>query len=323
MKTIIYDIEQKKIIHDFKDIDIEIESMFFDRIEFHNYHQKNCEQVYRVINIKKNKIIAIYYIGIRNNSAFMPYSSPFSYINYNKKISYNEYNYIIEGMKHICENLNLNYIKITLPPFIYNKEVETQFIMMINNGFKIEYIDINHYFDLRDFVEKDQFISNLPHAQRKNYKRSMNENLKFCKINNEIFEDAFEVIETNRKEKGYPLRMDRKQIKDILSFADKDIEFFLVKDGFENKTAAAMVYKVSNDVCQVIYWGHINEYSRLRPMSMLSVELCEYYKNKGFKYLDIGPSSENGNISINLAQFKVDMGCDNTSKYTLSLKLTD
>ena len=82
-----------------------------------------------------------------------------------------------------------------------------------------------------------------------------------------------------------------------------------------------MVYKVNDNVCQVIYWGHIDKYSSQRPMSLLSVKLCEYYKNKGMRYLDIGPSSENGNWNINLAQFKVDMGCMDTSKFTLKLKL--
>lgn len=325
MKTIIYDIVENEFKKEFCIYDYEqyiVNKIFFETLEFHEYHEKNCEQLYRVINVKKGKIIGVYYIGIRGNQAFMPYSSPFSQINILQKLSYNDFNNLINGMKKICKENDIKEINVSLPPLIYNREIETQFLVMINNGFKIDYINVNHYFDLMDFENQESFVSKLPHAQRKNYKRVIKEDLKFYKVENNKFEDAFEVIEINRQEKGYPLRMSREQVRDILQFnSSANIEFFVIENREGNKIASAMVYKVNDNVCQVIYWGHIDKYSSQRPMSLLSVKLCEYYKNKGMRYLDIGPSSENGNWNINLAQFKVDMGCMDTSKFTLKLKL--
>ncbi len=322
MRTILYDIISKEFMDD-KDNNIEYklnEEIFFDTYEFHNYHKKNCDQLYRVINMKKNKIIASYYIAKKGESICMPYSSPFSYIICQTEISYKEFNSIIDGMKKLCQLINCENIKITLPPTIYNNEIETQFLMFINNGFNIKYIDINHYFNLNEFKDEKLFVEKLTHAQRKNYKKSKSEKLKFQKIDNSKFIEAFEIIEINRRERGYPLRMQRQQIQDIINFKNSTVDFFIVENSDNIKIAAAMVYKINDEVCQVVYWGHLDKFGRQRPMSLLSIELCKYYKKAGYKYLDIGPSSELGNISINLAQFKVDIGCKNISKFTLEFK---
>jgi len=52
----------------------------------------------------------------------------------------------------------------------------------------------------------------------------------------------------------------------------------------------------------------------MRPMGLLPIKLVEYYKQLGKRYLDIGPSSENGIINLGLADFKKSIGCRNNIK---------
>lgn len=326
MKTIVYDLGENKV----KDLELNSKDIdenkfnihFFDTMEFHNYHQKNCEEAYRVLNIKNNKLICIYYFGIKRGSIYMPYSSPFSKFLVEKDLSYETWNKIIYGLKMIGNILKADSINITLPPFIYDRKIETQFLMLINNGFNVEYVDINNYFDLKEFENLDDFMNSLSNKQRKrDYNRVIRDGLKFYKIDEDRFEEAFDIIELNRKQRGYPLKMNKDQIKDILKFDNSKIDFFIIENSNLDKIASAMVYKVNNNVYQVIYWGHLEEFNSQRPMALLAPSLYEYYNKKNIKYLDIGPSSEDGNININLAQFKVDLGCKNTSKFTLKYNL--
>ena len=118
MKTIVYDLGQDKIIdlhHDYYNIDeSKFNIHFFDTIEFHNYHQKNSEETYRVINIKNNKLICIYYFGEKRKSIYMPYSSPFSKFLVGRNLSYEMWEKIIEGFKTIGKVLKVESINILL-----------------------------------------------------------------------------------------------------------------------------------------------------------------------------------------------------------------
>ena len=326
MKTIVYDLGEGKITDlncDSYNIDeSKFNIHFFDTMEFHDYHQKNSEETYRVLNIKNNKLICIYYFGEKKKSIYMPYSSPFSKFLVRRNLSYEMWGKIIDGFKNIGKMLKVESINITLPPFIYDRNIETQFLMLINNEFSIEYVDINHYFDLKEYEDLEDFMNSLSNKQRKrDYNRVVREGLKFYQIDEDRFEEAFNIIELNRKQRGYPLKMSKSQIEDILKFESSNIDFFIVENSNLDKIASAMVYKVNEEVHQVIYWGHLEEFNSQRPMALLAPSLYEYYKNKNIKYLDIGPSSEDGNININLAQFKVDLGCKNTSKFTLKYNL--
>lgn len=44
--------------------------------------------------------------------------------------------------------------------------------------------------------------------------------------------------------------------------------------------AAAQVFKVTEDVAQVIYWGDLRQYASLRTMNFLAYKVFKYYYQK-------------------------------------------
>ena len=94
---------------------------------------------------------------------------------------------------------------------------------------------------------------------------------------------------------------------------------FIVENNGKS-VASAIVFEVNPDVAQVIYWGDIPNVSELKCMNFLSYNVVEYYKDRGFKFLDIGPSTEDGIPNIGLCDFKESIGCDISSKFTLKLE---
>jgi hypothetical protein len=53
-------------------------------------------------------------------------------------------------------------------------------------------------------------------------------------------------------------------------------------------------------------------------MNFLSYRLFEHYSKLGFKYFDIGPSTEESVPNLDLAEFKESIGCRIDTKYTLT-----
>jgi hypothetical protein len=80
--------------------------------------------------------------------------------------------------------------------------------------------------------------------------------------------------------------------------------------------AAAIVYRVSPQICQLIYWGDAPGFESSRPMNMLALKMFELFKAMGVDYLDIGPSSEDGIPNAGLCAFKESVGCTGDLKYT-------
>lgn len=207
-------------------------------------------------------------------------------------------------------------IKITLQPSVYDHTQLSKWSnVMFRNG-RLTNIDLNYHFDLSRFPHYEDFIDR---SARKNLHKAMNEDFIITHLDsnsNADVERAYSVISINRKEHGYPLRMSLQNVTDTVKIIDAD--FFVVShNGID--VAAAQVFKVTDGVAQVIYWGDIKEYSNLRTMNFLSYKVFEYYHNKGFRILDIGPSTEDGIPNNGLCDFKEGIGCSVTQKMFFEL----
>ena len=144
--------------------------------------------------------------------------------------------------------------------------------------------------------------------QGKTLKFSLRSGLSLCKCLTETDKQtAYEVIRLNRESKGYPLRMTYSQVAETIKILDHD--FFVVKVG-EVPIASAIVFCITEQIYQVIYWGDVPGYSQYKPINYLSYKLIEYYKQKNIRYLDIGPSSESGIPNFGLCDFKQSIGCE-------------
>lgn len=315
MKILYYDIEKKEFVdttienleksNEYKNLK-KINECFFSSQDFHKLHMKNASQVFRVILKNKNSLIGEFYCGVKYNELHLPYSSPFFYLNEFKNIRDEEYFKISDSMKLLKKKLGLKKIKITFSPKIYNKKIENIIGIFLNNNFQIKHYDINHYFDLKLEIVQDRSI-------KKDINLAKKFNLKFDKVQ---LEEAYPIIKKNRIEKGFPLRMSQEHLVSIKSLNNSEVESFVVKDEMETKIAAAIIFRVEDKKYQVVYWGNIKDEAYKKPMSFLVNNLIEYYKEKA-EILDIGPSSENGNISFGLSQFKRNIGCCVCNKITL------
>jgi lipid II:glycine glycyltransferase (peptidoglycan interpeptide bridge formation enzyme) len=124
---------------------------------------------------------------------------------------------------------------------------------------------------------------------------------------------AYTVIKANRESKGYPLRMTLEDVLKTIKIIKAD--FFVLS--YNNvDVAAAQIFHVANNIVQIIYWGDIPGYTEIRPMNYLSYKVFEYYYNNKIDIVDIGPSTENGIPNYGLCEFKENIGCYVTNKFT-------
>lgn len=258
--------------------------------------------------------------GIKDGIAKCPYSAPFGLpISVKKELSIKYFDEALEAIEMFAKENGWRQIRFILPPLFYAKEELTAWINALYRlGYRTAAVDVNYAFDMnRVYVDDYQKI--IHHNARKNLKIALNSELELIKCDTEAsVSEAYQVIAENRASKGYPLRMTEEQVVKTIAILEHDV--FLTKyDGIS--VAAALVYYVTPEIAQVIYWGDRPGYGELKPINFLAYQLIRFYGDKQVRYLDIGPSTEGSLPNYGLCDFKESIGCERDLKFTFLKEL--
>ncbi len=295
-------------------------SLIYNYDDFIELNRYKVDEVLRVLISSGESPRFYFYLGVKNGLAKMPFSAPFFLPEVLKKHSTIErFTEASELLIDYAKEKSIKRIEITLPPIFYNREEITGWMnAFFRAGFSIKIIDINYAINL-DIMNCNDYPQKIQNNARKNLKIANNSDLSFslCK-NDEEKIIAYSVIAENRANKGYPLRMTLEQVMSTIQIVDSEM-FLVWKDG--QAVASALVYHVLKDIAQVIYWGDRPGFGNFKPINFLANELIHWYGNNGFKYLDIGPATENSVPNYGLCEFKESIGCERDLKFTVAKDL--
>lgn len=247
-------------------------------------------------------------IGSDGSSAIAPFSAPFSAIALPAGTKEPYTATIAEGLA-LLHTLYAN-IRITPPPGIYGSLADKLTCALFASGYKADYCNVNHYYSLDLF---SQYATNLDKCRRNRLNVSLRQGYDLCQCD---IARAYEVIRLNRESHGYPLRMSLPQLIDTITNC-VSADCFALTNGSDD-AAAAIVYHTTLNVVQVIYWGDKPDNGCRYAMNLLAYRLFEHYAQTDIRIVDIGPSAENGILSPGLAEFKENIGCFATQKFSFT-----
>lgn len=296
--------EYKKIIR--KDTPV------FSRKEFLELNSDKVDCIYYLVGEDTKRRFA-FAVGSKQNEWLAPFSAPFSNIVLLRESTTVEQIWdFINVLNKFAQTEKAKSINIYLPANVYDEQTNARIInALLGNGYKMLFWDINYSFDLKK-INLETYSDDITHMARKNLKIALNNNLHLFHCDK--FEDkvkAYNIIKTNREYRGFPLRMTQKQLMETVQIVEHD--FFIVEvDGKE--LAAAVVYHLTKDVAQVVYWGNIPDTEHYKPINFLAYKLIEFYKKLNFRLLDVGISTEGGKPNFGLCAFKESLGCTASMK---------
>lgn len=289
----------------------------FNSVAFNELNATKVNTVHYLI-FKDSKVRLGICLGEKDGILKSPFSAPFGGFSYNS--DEHKFNYIEEAvtlLKDYAKN-NKKNLKITLPPDFYGSTIINETISSLSRmNFKPVYIDMNYQFLCKNF---ENYEIKLNKESRKNLHKALESNYEFIKLNScndSDVERAYKVIKANREYRGFPLRMPLQSVLDTIKIIESDF-FVLTVDGQD--AAAAQVFHVAPSIVQVIYWGDAPGFADKKVMNLISYKIFEYYYNqKNIEIIDIGPSTENGIPNHGLCEFKENIGCNTSLKYTFEL----
>lgn len=289
-------------------------AIVFDSVEFSELNRNKCINVH-YLTFRDSKLRFGLIVGERDDVFCCPFSAPFSILESNKIERIEHYEEAVIALKKYMSEKS-KPLRVILPPTIYGSVVAKMFSAFVRENARIIHTDLNYHYKLDNFV---RYSENLERSARKNFHNSEKIGFMFSKVdsdNDSEVERAYRVIEQNRRERGFPLRMSLQDVCNTIKIISADF-FVMTYNGID--VAAAQVFHVANDIAQVIYWGDLPSYSHLRTMNYFTYKVFEYYSQTNIRLLDIGPSTEDGIPNYGLCEFKENIGCEVTLKHTLQL----
>ncbi len=286
---------------------IQYQYSIFNDPKFISLHSQNYEKLfsYFLIEDKTKTCKGVITFGKDFNNNFRsPLNGSFGGFQFCKNIYFETKEKFITLVLNDLNNFNPNSIGVTLPPEIYNLENNTyQVSTFLRNKFLIENIEINQYIDLEKYNLKKSIK-----PSKKNYiNRCIRRKIQFKELEPDENELAYKIILNNRKRRKYNISMSWEDLNNMIkTFPDNFLNFGLFFE--EEMIASAICIKISDEILYVFYWGEIETYQQISPISFLSYKIGEYCKLKKIKILDLGTSSYNSIPNHGLINFKTSIG---------------
>lgn len=249
-------------------------------------------------------------LGLRGGVLRLPFSAPFGEVLYRKSQTLETCLEFVDSLRQAagCP------LQATLAPDFYDPGMLPRLKGAFAAYARSSYADYNYSYPLQRYSD---FATGLSANARNHYNRALRAGFEF----HADAEPArvYGVIRRNRAEHGYPLALSFDDLQ--ATGAVVQIDYHLLTLGADD-VAAAVVYRISPAIVQVIYWGDVAGFGKERPMNLLACRVADHYRDMGYGIMDIGPSSAQGRPDVGLCTFKESLGCELSFKPTFIFDAT-
>lgn len=286
----------------------------FNTVDFAELNRAKADELhYLTVHDNKHRFGIV--LGERGGTLRSPFSAPFGGFTANGTLTLERMEEAVDLLVAYAKEHSMQ-LAVTLQPLVYDETELSKWVGVMARKMSVRCIDMNYHVDLADM---DNYEASIDRSARKNLHHAQKEPFELIKLDSSKRSDvarAYEVIRCNREERGFPLRMTLEQVWQTVSRVVKADFWVLRLNGAD--VAAAQIFYVADKVAQVVYWGDIRQYSAARPMNFLTHGLFCHYHNEGLRTLDIGPSTEDGIPNYGLCEFKENIGCRVSLKYSFT-----
>lgn len=199
--------------------------------------------------------------------------------------------------------------EVKLPPSYLDPETHLAFEDYFSrNGAEI-INEKNQYIDLSAPPDERSFSA----TNRKIVRRLKKDGCE-VRFEDSVSKEGYDLLARNRARRNVKLSL---SFNDLKKQSEMLPEYYLFASCFNAEReliAYSICVKLREDLLYVLYWGEEFEKRVKSPVVLLCHELVEYSLRNGLRYLDVGISSVEGEVDLNLLGFKQRLGCMSCDK---------
>jgi uncharacterized membrane protein YkvA (DUF1232 family) len=267
-----------------------------------------------------NTVLAHFHLFVKEKAGLSPLQAPFGSIEFDESLGEAGLDLFIKKILTDAKARSLEKICITSYPdcYQYDKSLLLQRVLL-SNGFRIRYSDLNYHFPVTSELEFKQL---LHRGERWKLNRCKREGLEFHQVEMPDLNQWFTFIKNSRERKNYPISLTRHDFVHQIQANPDRYRFFGVFDD-ARIVALAVTVVVNKDIIYTFYTADLLEYRKWSPVVMLHEGIYQHCQQHNIKLLDLGTSSKYGVINEGVSVFKSSMGAIPCFKHTFECQLTD
>lgn len=280
---------------------------------FIELNKGKAEKILRLVEDRKKPGMGLI-AGVREKTLYSPFSAPFGGFHFRKSILYSsEIDGFLSFLKEYIITHGLDGIELTLPPDLYQSTINAKAVnSLIRMGFR------NHIPDITSWIKLEEFQGSFSHrGSNESYRKALRNGLSFRNTtdSNER-KEVYDLIARNRARFGRPIFM---TFDDVLNASELwRTDFFVVTAADHSILASGIFYRSFRDIIYALFWGDNEKGRNLNAMDFLSYKLWSFYKDLGYKYIDLGISTESGIPNNGLLRFKENHNAVSSIRHTFS-----
>jgi len=223
---------------------------------------------------------------------------------------------LLTFMRHIlqwCKDQNLRSIHlINFPEFYFTYSTEQIFN---ESGFQLKFSDVSQYIEVTP-----DFYNQLTYAERARLNKCKRNDFVFRHETSGSLEEAYALLNDSMIRKGYPVNMTFGRLKEMFMLHPEQYYLFAVFDD-KSMVSMAVSIRINEHILYNFYHADHAEYASFSPTVMLVEGVNQFALENGYKYIDLGVSSEKGTINQGLYKFKRNLGALESFKNTYYIEI--
>jgi hypothetical protein len=213
--------------------------------------------------------------------------------------------------------------RIRTRPQVYSVAEPLLEYVLLQRGFVVELCALNQHIDLLRLSPGAGPLGLLGKKRARDVRADLRLPYELVDAHGgDELDEGHAILAANRAAHGRPAGLAKEYLLRIRDVFGERVRMSLLRHG-GCPVAAAVVYRVLDDVDLLVNWGDAPEHGLQRsPMNLLAHLLVERSAGTGARLLDLGPSSEkDGSPNLGLAHFKRSVGAVPGTRKVLTLSL--
>lgn len=228
---------------------------------------------------------------------------------------------LLDGALAAARAAGLRGIRIQARPPVYSAAEPLLEYVLLNRGFQVAHCDVNQHVDLTPLHAGQDPIT-LLRRKRSSVRAALREPHELREVTGgEDLTTLHRLLAANRAAHGRPPGLGRDYLASVYEAFPDRVRLLLLQVG-GRPVAAAVVYRVLDDVDLLVAWGDGEHDLARSPMDLLAHLLVQRALAAGLRLLDLGPSSEkDGTPNTGLLAFKRAVGAVPGTRKVLAVPL--
>ncbi len=197
-------------------------------------------------------------------------------------------------------------LRIRARPPVYSAAEPVLEYAMLHLGLRVEHCDLNQHLDLAAGGDP---LAGMRERKRRYVRAALTRPHDLVEVDDgEGLAACHAVVAANRAAHGRPAPLSRDYLARARRAFPGRVDLLLLRVE-DRPAAAAVVYRVLDDVDQVVSWADVPDAGPRSPMELLAHLLAVRSRERGARLLDLGPSTEkDGTPNAGLVAFKRSIG---------------